>query len=64
MEEWMTIKESAKYLKMSIPGIRKYVNNGKLPGYRQGRIIRLKLSDLDALLTLTPVKTYRKRKTS
>jgi len=56
MEEWLTIEEAAQYLKMSIPGIRKYVKNGKLPSYRQGRIIRLKTADLDAFLTLTPVK--------
>ena len=52
----MTIEEAAHYLKMSIPGIRKYVKKGKLPSYRQGRIIRIKQSDLDALLTLAPVK--------
>ena len=56
MEDWLTIEEAAQYLKMSIPGIRKYVKNGKLPSYRQGRIIRIKQSDLDALLTLAPVK--------
>jgi len=50
MEEWMTIEESAKYLKMSVGGIRKYVKNGKLPSYRQGRIVRLKRSDLNAFL--------------
>jgi hypothetical protein len=30
-----------------------YVKNGKLPGYRRGRLIRLKQSDLDAFLKLT-----------
>jgi excisionase family DNA binding protein len=56
MAEWLTIIEAAHYLKMSVPGIRKYVRNGKLPSYRQGRIIRLKQSDLDAFLSPAPVE--------
>jgi len=59
--EWMTIEEAAKYLKMSIGGVRKYVNNGKLPSYRQGRIIRLKQTDLDAFLSPAPVKPPEKQ---
>ena len=49
-EEWLTIEESAKYLKLAEITIRKYVKNGKLPSYRHGRIIRLKRSDLDGFL--------------
>ena len=49
-DEWLTIEESAKHLKLSVPGIRKYIKQGKLLAYRQGRIIRLKKSDLDAFL--------------
>jgi len=56
MEDWLTIEEAASYLKMSVGGIRKYVKNGKLPSYRQGRIIRLKTSDLDAFLSPAPVE--------
>jgi excisionase family DNA binding protein len=46
----MTIEETAAHLKMSVPTIRKYVRLGKLPSYRQGRLIRLKKSELDAFL--------------
>jgi excisionase family DNA binding protein len=56
MEEWLTIEEAARHLKMSVPGIRKYVKNGKLPSYRQGRIIRLKQSELDTFLTPSPLR--------
>ena len=49
-EVWLTISEAAKYLKMSVPGIRKYIKSGKVPSYQQGRLIRLKASDLDAFM--------------
>jgi len=35
---------------MSVPGIRKYIKSGKVPSYQQGRLIRLKASDLDAFM--------------
>jgi excisionase family DNA binding protein len=47
--EWLTIAEAAKYLKLSIPSIRNYLKSGKLSSYRFGRVIRLKRIDLDAL---------------
>ena len=53
--EWMTIEEAAKYLKVSVPSIRLYIKSGKLPSYRQGHLIRLKQSDLDAFLSPAPV---------
>ena len=48
--EWLTIKEAADYLKLSVPAIRKYIRLGKLPNYRQGRIVRIKRRDLDNFL--------------
>jgi len=48
--EWLTIKEAADYLKLSVPAIRKYIRLGKLPYYRQGRIVRIKKQDLDNFL--------------
>jgi excisionase family DNA binding protein len=48
--EWLTIKEAAERLKVSIAAIRKYIRLGKLPHYRQNRIIRLKKSDVDNFL--------------
>jgi len=49
-DEWLTIEEAGNYLKLSIPAIRKYIGNGKLKHYRNGRIIRIKKSDLDSFL--------------
>jgi excisionase family DNA binding protein len=48
--EWMTIEDAAKYLKVSVPSIRNYIKSGKLPSYRQGKLIRIKQSDLDTFL--------------
>lgn len=49
-DEWLTIKEAAERLKLSVAVIRKYIRLGKLPHYRQGRIVRLKRSDVDNFL--------------
>jgi excisionase family DNA binding protein len=56
-DEWLTIEEAAKYLKLSIPAIRKYISNGKLKHYRNGRIIRIKKSDLDSFLKPSEPRT-------
>ena len=50
----MTIEEAAKYLKVSVPSMRLYIKSGKLPSYREGHLIRLKQTDIDAFLTLSP----------
>lgn len=50
--EWLTIKEAAEHLRVKVPTIRKYIREGKLPHYRQGRIIRLKVVDVDNFLSL------------
>ncbi len=50
MNEWLTIKEAAGHLKLSVPAIRKYIRLGKLLHYRHGRIVRLKRRDLDNFL--------------
>jgi len=49
-DEWMTIAEAAKHMKLSIPAIRKYIRLGKITSYHQGRLVRLKKSDLNAFL--------------
>ena len=57
--EWMTIKEIAKYLRVSVSTIRKFVKIEKLPNYRQRYIIRLKQSDIDAFLALNTLKSEK-----
>lgn len=49
---WMTRKEAAEYLRVSLPTIDRYAASGRLtkhtvPG---GRAVRFKVTELDALL--------------
>jgi len=46
-DEWLTIKEAAAYLKLSVSTIRKKIKLKQLPCYRQEHTIRIKRSDLD-----------------
>ena len=59
--EWMTIKETAKYLRVSVSTIRKFVKTGTLPSYQQGHLIRLKQLDIDAFLTLNIIKPEKSK---
>ena len=57
----MTIAETAKYLRVSVSTIRKFVKTGKLLSYRQGHIIQLKQSDIDSFLTLNTIKPEKSK---
>ena len=48
--ELLTVKEASARLKVSIPTLRKYIRMGVLPHYRQGRIVRLRSSDIEGFL--------------
>ena len=55
-DEWMTIPEAAKYLRVHHRTIRDMIAAGDVKGYRmRTRAIRLRRSDLDAFMCLTPV---------
>lgn len=49
----MTREEAAKYLRVHVRTLDRWMREGKLPHYRIAgiRTIRIKLSDLEALLT-------------
>ena len=46
MEEFYTVNQSAKLLKVHQITIRRYIREGKLKAYRAGGNIRIALSDL------------------
>lgn len=48
-QEWMTVKEAAKYLKVSQMTIFRWTKSGKLPHQKMGNSIRIKLQDLNSL---------------
>ena len=48
--EWLTLRKAARYLDCSESTVRTWVDAGDLPAHQWGRIVRVKRSDLDALL--------------
>jgi len=40
-EEVMTIKETAEYLKVSVPTVRSMIINKEIPYFQRGQVIRL-----------------------
>ncbi|MBM7096656.1 helix-turn-helix domain-containing protein [Bacillus sp. H-16] len=44
--EVMTIKETATYLKVSVPVVRDMIACNDIPYFRRGQVIRLKRSDI------------------
>lgn len=49
---YLGIPEAAAYLGVDHKTIRRLISSGRLPGFRLGnRIIKIRISDLDAALT-------------
>jgi excisionase family DNA binding protein len=44
----MTIKETAIYLKVSVPTVRNMISNREIPHFKRGQVIRLHRSDVRA----------------
>ena len=45
-DEFITIKEACKILKISVPTLRKKRLEGEIPCYKEGKIIRFKRSEI------------------
>jgi excisionase family DNA binding protein len=58
MEEWLTLREAAAYLKLHSKTLYRYARAGKLRQYRPGGTGRPRFlrEDLDALLGRTPAQ--------
>jgi excisionase family DNA binding protein len=54
--EWLTLTEAATYMGVHSKTLRRRVSEGNLPAVRMAgsRLIRVRRSDLDALLTPIP----------
>jgi excisionase family DNA binding protein len=48
--QWMSSGEAADFLGITPRTLMKFINNGQLPGYRFGRVIRLKAADVEAFI--------------
>lgn len=52
----LSLGETAEHLGMGISSVHRLVASGKLPAYRVGpRLVRVRMSDVDALLVRIPV---------
>jgi excisionase family DNA binding protein len=51
-DELITVPEAAKILRLSVPTIKRWLKDGRIPAYRLGpRAIRIRRADLTRLLT-------------
>ncbi|WP_419954784.1 helix-turn-helix domain-containing protein [Neobacillus niacini] len=49
-DEIMTIKETATYLKVSVPTVRALISNKEIPYFQKGQVIRLNRSQVSGWL--------------
>lgn len=55
-DEYLTVSETGRLLRMSDASIRRMIQRGELPGYRLGPVeIRVRREDIDAYLLARPV---------
>ena len=50
-EEYVTLKEAADHLRVSLRSIYRWLNQGKLKYFRAGRSTRILLSELDRFIS-------------
>src|SRR4051812_9876745 len=46
-KEIMTIKQTADYLKVSVPTVRSMISNNEIPFFQRGQVIRLYRKDIN-----------------
>jgi excisionase family DNA binding protein len=47
---WLSSQDAAKRLGVTARTLYRFIDQGDLPAYRLGRVIRLKLTDVDAFI--------------
>ncbi len=48
--EWLSTKDSAARLGISLRSLYRFIDEGSLPAYKFGRVIRLKANDVDRFI--------------
>lgn len=48
--QWLSTAEAAKHLGITSRTLYRFIDEGQIPGYRFGRVIRLKQSDVDQFI--------------
>jgi excisionase family DNA binding protein len=60
--QYLTRKEAASFLKISVPTLYAYTNSGRLVAFRIGRRVLYKLSDLEMKMEPIEISRYAKGK--
>jgi putative molybdopterin biosynthesis protein len=48
--EWLSTQEAARRLGITTRTLYRFVDQGEIPAYRMGRVIRLQAADVDAFI--------------
>ena len=48
----LTIREASIYLRMSVKTLRRRIDDGDIPVFRDGRMLRIRYSDLNHYITV------------
>jgi excisionase family DNA binding protein len=49
-DRWASTADAADYLGLTTRTVYRFINDGELPAYKMGRVIRILRSDLDAFI--------------
>lgn len=54
--QWLSTAEAAKYLGITPRTLYRFIDEGQIPGYRFGRVIRLKQDDVDVFIDASRIE--------
>jgi excisionase family DNA binding protein len=54
--EWMSTGDAADYLGVGLRTLYKFIDDGRVPAYKMGRVIRLKRHEVDAFIESTRIQ--------
>ena len=49
-DDWLVSPDAAKYLGLTATTLYRLIDDGLLPAYKMGRVIRIKVSDLETYI--------------
>ena len=55
-DDWRSTASAARYLGITPRTLYRLMNEGKVPGYRFGRVIRIRSADLDAFIEASRIQ--------
>lgn len=53
--QWLSTAEAARYLGITPRTLYRFIDEGQITGYRFGRVIRLKQTDVDAFIDASKI---------